>query len=224
MDFVFDEVVSVEDIECNSLRYDITILDNHNFFANDILVHNCQNLTQEFNTWTDLTWEGTEKLNGSSMTVYHKDGDFGVCSRNWNLADSEGNSLWQQARKYNLEQVLAQEGNYAVQGEIIGEGIQGNPYKIRGQDFFVYDVFDINAPRYLTPVERRKFVERNNLRHVPVLFDNSTIPGSVEDILLSAEGKSQLNKDTEREGLVFKSGGVVSFKAISNKFLLKSGG
>lgn len=183
-----------------------------------------QNLTQEFNTWADLTWEVTEKLDGSSMTVYYKDGDFGVCSRNWNLADSEGNSMWQQARKYNLEQVLAQEGNYAVQGEIIGEGIQGNPYRIRGQDFFVYDVFDINEQRYLTPVERRNFVERNKLRHVPILLDNLATPTSVESILLSAEGKSHLNKDTEREGLVFKSGGVVSFKAISNKFLLKSGG
>ena len=183
-----------------------------------------QNLTEEFNTWTDLTWEVTEKLDGSSMTVYYKDGDFGVCSRNWNLAASEGNSMWQQARAYNLEQVLAQEGNYAVQGEIIGEGIQGNPYRIRGQDFLVYDVFDINEQRYLTPVERRNFVERNKLRHVPILLDNLATPNSVEDILMSAEDRSQLNKDTEREGLVFKSDGKISFKAISNKFLLKAGG
>lgn len=181
-----------------------------------------QNLTQEFNTWTDLTWEVTEKLDGSSMTVYHKDGDFGVCSRNWNLAASEGNSMWQQARKYNLEQVLAHEGNYAVQGEIIGEGIQGNPYRIRGQDFFVFDVFDINAQRYLTPVERRDFVERNNLKHVPITNHNVPTPTNVSDILKAAEGRSQLHTDTEREGLVFKSNGQVSFKAISNKFLLKS--
>ena len=183
-----------------------------------------QNLTQEFDTWNGLEWEGSEKLDGSSMTVYHKDGDFGVCSRNWNLADSEGNSLWQQARKYNLEQVLAQEGNYAVQGEIIGEGIQGNPYRIQGQDFFVYDVFDINAQRYLTPVERRKFVERNGLNHVPVIYSDIATPVSVNVTLELAEGRSVLNPNTEREGLVFKSGGVVSFKAISNKFLLKSGG
>ena len=184
-----------------------------------------QNLTQELDTWRDLKWEVTEKLDGSSMTVYHKDGDFGVCSRNWNLTESESNSLWQQARLYNLPEVLAREGNYAVQGEIIGEGIQGNPYRIRGQDFFVYDVFDINEQRYLSPDERIAFVERNGLKHVPVLLRNfDDLTAGVEGILMSAEGKSQLNKDTEREGLVFKSGGVVSFKAISNKFLLKSGG
>jgi len=39
-----------------------------------------------------------------------------------------------------------------------------------------------------------------------------------------AEGKSVLNSKTEREGLVFKSNvGAFSFKAISNKFLLKHG-
>lgn len=182
-----------------------------------------QNLTEEFDTWRDLKWEVTEKLDGSSMTVYHKDGDFGVCSRNWNLTETESNSLWQQARRYNLSEVLAQEGNLAVQGEIIGEGIQGNPYKIRGQDFFVFDVFDIDQQRYLTPIERREFVERNGLNHVPVINSDIATPVSVSATLESAEGRSVLNKDTEREGLVFKSGGAVSFKAISNKFLLKQG-
>lgn len=182
-----------------------------------------QNLTEEFKTWQDYTWEVSEKLDGSSMTVYYKDGDFGVCSRNWNLTESSGNSLWQQARAYNLEQVLTQEGNFAVQGEIIGEGIQGNPYRIRGQDFFVYDIFDINEQRYLSPAERQAFVARNNLKHVPITNRNLPTPASVTDILRAAEGRSQLHADTEREGLVFKSNGQVSFKAISNKFLLKSG-
>lgn len=182
-----------------------------------------QNLTEEFKTWTDLVWEVTEKLDGSSMTVYYKDGDFGVCSRNWNLAESESNSMWQQARAYNLEQLLAQEGNYAVQGEIVGEGIQGNPYRIRGQDFYVYDIFDIVKQRYLSPAERQTFVNRNNLKHVPVITESLVTPTTIESILMSAEGKSLLNQNTEREGLVFKSDGNVSFKAISNKFLLKSG-
>ena len=182
-----------------------------------------QNLTEEFDSWGKLTWEITEKLDGSSMTVYYKDGDFGVCSRNWNLIETAGNSMWQQARKYNLEQVLSREGNYAVQGEIIGEGIQGNPYRIRGQDFFVYDVFDIDQQKYLTTTERREFVERNSLKHVPVINSDIPTPVSVNVTLESAEGRSVLNPDTEREGLVFKSGGTVSFKAISNKFLLRQG-
>ena len=189
-----------------------------------------QNLTEEFKSWqaTDMRWEITEKLDGSSMTVYFKDGKFGVCSRNWALKETEGNSLWAQARRYNLEDVLTREGNFAVQGELIGEGIQGNPYKIKGQDFYVYDVFDINEQRYLSPAERIAFVERNGLKHVPVIaysaefYDTLGIQ-SVEHVLKFAEAKSKLNEGFEREGLVFKHNGVVSFKAISNKFLLKTG-
>ena len=182
-----------------------------------------QNLTEEFDSWGKLTWEITEKLDGSSMTVYFNNGDFGVCSRNWNLSETQGNSMWQQARRYDLAQVLAREGNFAVQGEIIGEGIQGNPYRIQGQDFFVYDVFDIDQQKYLAPLERREFVERNGLKHVPVINSDIPTPVSVNFTLESAEGRSVLNPATEREGLVFKSNGTISFKAISNKFLLRQG-
>jgi RNA ligase (TIGR02306 family) len=174
----------------------------------------------DYNDVADRTWEVTEKLDGSSMTVYFKDGDFGVCSRNWNLRESAGNSLWQQARKYDLETVLVREGNYAVQGELIGEGIQGNPYRIKGQDFFVYDVYDINQQCYLSPAERRAFVERNNLKSVPVIDAGRQTPSSIAEILKDAEAPSVLNVKAEREGLVYKTG-LQSFKAISNRFLLK---
>ncbi len=180
-----------------------------------------QNLSEELGTWGDRTWEVTEKLDGSSMTVYHKDGKFGVCSRNWALKETQGNSLWAQTRRYDLEAVLNREGNYAVQGELIGEGIQGNPYRIRGQDFYIYDIYDINEQRYLSPVERLAFVERNGLKSVPVIDRSRATPASIQDILQDAEGRSVLNADAEREGLVYKSNGVVSFKAISNRFLIK---
>ena len=32
----------------------------------------------------------------------------------------------------------------AIQGEIIGEGIQGNQYK-RGLEFYVYDIYNTNS-------------------------------------------------------------------------------
>lgn len=187
-----------------------------------------QNLTEELREWSkdlNMKWEITEKLDGSSMTVYHKDGKFGVCSRNWALKETEGNSLWKVARHYDLENILTKEGNYAIQGELIGEGIQGNPYNIKGQDFYVYNVYDINEQRYLCPHERQDFVKRHNLKHVPILFDNvSLFEQTTGTILGMTEGKSVLNNTTEREGIVFKHNGKVSFKAISNKFLLKHGG
>jgi RNA ligase (TIGR02306 family) len=191
-----------------------------------------QNLTAEFADWTErkLHWEVTEKLDGSSMTVYVFDDDEGVCSRNLNLRETEGNSLWTVARRNDLIGKIRSTGqNLAFQGELIGEGIQGNPYKIRGQEFYLFDIYDIGAGRYLTPLERQALAARLQVRCVPTVaahanpYDTLGIV-DIAQMLKFAEGKSVLMDKTEREGLVFKCHeDAVSFKAISNKFLLKGG-
>ena len=192
-----------------------------------------QNLTEEFDYWLkeQHVWEVTEKLDGSSMTVYLRDGEFGVCSRNLELKPSETNSLWKVAIRNDLELKLRRANrNLALQGELIGEGIQGNPYKQKAQEFFLFDIYDIDASKYLTPAERNAFVEEHDIKHVPVLafgaelWDTLGI-NSIDGILKFAEGKSVMGMiGCEREGLVFKSKAMqCSFKAISNKFLLKGG-
>lgn len=191
-----------------------------------------QNLKEELDYWLreQHVWEVTEKLDGSSMTVYLRDGEFGVCSRNLELKPSETNSLWKVAVRNNLELKLRRANrNLALQGELIGEGIQGNPYKQKGQEFFLFDIYDIDASKYLTPAERNAFVEEHDIKHVPVLafgaelWDTLGI-NSIDGILRFAEGKSVMGMiGCEREGVVFKSKAMqCSFKAISNKFLLKS--
>ena len=185
-----------------------------------------QNLTAELEQWRteQLTWEVTEKLDGSSMTVYVIDGDVGVCSRNLDLKHNIDNSLWRAAYKHELPAKLSDIGrNIAVQGELIGNGIQGNKYQMRDQDFYVYDIYDIDAGRYFTPAERQLFVSEYKLNHCPVL-DTVVLTQGVDMLLSLAEGKSVLNPKQEREGLVFKCNEKqVSFKAISNRFLLKGG-
>ena len=188
-----------------------------------------QNLSVELKEWlcSGLTWEVTEKMDGSSMTVYINDGEIGVCSRCLDLKRNPDNSLWRAAIKYDLEEKLVACGrNIAIQGELIGNGIQGNIYKERDQDFYVYDIYDIDAGRYFTPTERMGFVTQNMLTHCPVLmpyveFDTET----VESLLKMAEGETaMLGSNCQREGLVFKCHEKeVSFKCISNKFLLKHG-
>jgi RNA ligase (TIGR02306 family) len=164
------------------------------------------------------------------MTVYVFDEDEGVCSRNLNLRETEGNSLWTVARRNDLIDKIRSTGqNLAFQGELIGEGIQGNPYKIRGQEFYLFDIYDIGAGRYLTPLERQALAARLQVRCVPTIaahanpYDTLGIV-DIAQMLKFAEGKSVLMNTTEREGLVFKCHeDAVSFKAISNKFLLKGG-
>lgn len=192
-----------------------------------------QNLKEELDYWLkeQHAWEVTEKLDGSSMTVYLRDGEFGVCSRNLELKPGETNSLWKVAVRNELELKLRRaDRNLALQGELVGEGIQGNPYKIKGQEFFLFDIYDIDTSKYLTPAERKAFVEEHDIKHVPVLafgaelWDTLGI-NSIDGILRFAEGKSVMGMiGCEREGLVFKSKAMqCSFKAISNKFLLKGG-
>lgn len=189
-----------------------------------------QNLKEELAHWAkeQHVWEITEKLDGSSMTVYLRDGEFGVCSRNLELKPNESNSLWKVAVANELELKLRRANrNIALQGELIGEGIQGNPYKIKAQDFFLFDIYNIDTNQYFTPAERKAFVDEFDIKHVPVLgtltMDEST---TIDALLTSAEGKSVMGMiGCEREGLVFKSQNMqCSFKAISNKFLLKNGG
>lgn len=180
-----------------------------------------------------VAWEVTEKLDGSSMTVYFNDGVFGVCSRNLELKleGNENNAFIQAAIKYDLENKLRNYGrNIALQGELIGGNIQGNPYKLTEYQYRVYDVYDIDNQKYLSTFNRYeilKIINFNDVNHVPIIglpnvFRN--IP-TMEYLLKYAEGKSILHFETEREGLVFKryDDGNISFKIISNKFLLKGG-
>lgn len=187
-----------------------------------------QNLTNEWPQLSGYVYEVTEKLEGSSMTAGIVNDEFVVCSRNLNLTETETNSLWQQARHYQIEERMREAGmlNYVVQGEIIGEGIQGNHYAIRGQDFYVFDILDINTGRYLAPAERREVCQRLGFKHVPVVHEALDIQGmTMEQVLKMADGSSVLKVDRLREGLVFKRvDGAEHWKAVSNQYLLKTGG
>jgi len=187
-----------------------------------------QNLMAEFEDWKVhlLTWEGTEKLDGTSMTAFYNDGNFGVCGRNWELIETQSNSLWRAVRSIDLEQKLRiAHNNIALQGELIGEGIQGNPYKLKGQQFFVYDIYDIDRGVYFNAFIRATLVRDFGLNHAPFEYTNFVFPNdiTVGSLLKLAEGKSALNSSTEREGLVFKciEDPSISFKVISNRFLLR---
>ena len=186
-----------------------------------------QNLTKEYGEWkyqSKHQFYVTEKLDGSSATYYIKDGEFGVCSRNLELLETEGNTFWKVARELNLEENMKATGkNISLQGELIGEGIQGNPYKIKGQTVRFFTGFNIDKYERIPFPELVVMLADMGLQSVPVLNQEFgfMLPETVEDMLKYAESKSYLNDKTEREGVVVRSmDGTISFKAISNKFLL----
>lgn len=179
--------------------------------------------------WVNHLWEVTMKLDGSSFTCYYRkqpdlsEGQFGVCSRNLDLQETEGNAYWQVARKYNLEEHLRLlDRNIAIQGELMGVGVQGNKENFSDLKMFVFDIWDIDRQRYLDSYTRLELTNRLGLDHVPILRREMSLLGwSREDILNEADGPS-INAKL-REGIVFKSltDPNISFKAISNRWLMK---
>ena len=188
-----------------------------------------QNLSRSLEKWNaeKHQWQVTEKIDGSSMTVFYKDGEVGVCSRNLELKDDGTSTFWETAKSEGLVEKLISLGkNIALQGELIGGQIQGNAYKVDKFQFHLYDIFDIDTQQYLTPKDVEGTALQLNIRHVPVLEQFTTFDVRMDDLIAYAEGKSVVGAKPEREGLVFKSltEPGTSFKVISNKWLLKNDG
>ncbi len=172
----------------------------------------------------------TEKLDGSSVTFYWKDGVFGVCSRNLELIENDENSYWAFARQHNLAEKMAKLGkNMAIQGEIVGEGIQSNKYKLRGNTVFFFNAFDIDAFRYIDFEAYLEIFATMQLETVPILERNFVLKADIPVLVEYALGRSMLNANAHREGVVIRPlieqnshrVGRVSFKVINPEFLLK---
>jgi len=192
-------------------------------------------------------FEATYKLDGSSFTAYvtgqgsgrfdNGDADVciaedvvvGVCSRNLELKidDSNVDNMFVQTFfKYNLpvklESFLAATGRQiAVQGEMVGPGIQNNFEGLDEVELYIYDIFDIDRQGYVCADERVEICKQLGLQMVPVFDSPMRLPQTIEEVLALADGPSGL-KGKYREGLVFKSlSRDFSFKVISNRYLLK---
>jgi RNA ligase (TIGR02306 family) len=192
-----------------------------------------QNLAVELVAWSNdqnLTWEVTEKLEGTSCTFAWLDNDLHVCSRNIDLIQSEDNSLWKLAKELLIASNFANHfgrRNLALQGEVIGYGVQGNIYGLRTQHFYLFDVYDVDQKRYLKPIERQAIANQLALDQVPVIESSFRLPinidrEGVDELIALSDGASALKVGQLREGLVFKANEKrASFKIVSNKYLLK---
>lgn len=193
-----------------------------------------QNLWYSDKLNRDGPYEVTVKLDGTSFTAYWNGARFGVCSRNTEIEEDDS-LYWRIARKYELREILSGLGDYAIQGEIIGPGVQGNTEKLDELGLYVYDIYNIKEQHYLDPTMRlfhenvlnRVLAKRGPVRlnSVPFVGITTLDKFSLHSLLEYADGTS-LNPDVTREGVVFRSlkpqeGMVNSFKVINNKFLLK---
>jgi RNA ligase (TIGR02306 family) len=197
----------------------------------------CQNLGHDiFVENADSHYEVTMKMDGTSFTAYYKDDADGVCGRNWELQvndDNASNTLVRMFVDSGLQAALRElRLNYAVQGELMGPAIQGNREAFTAARLFIFDIYDIDGARYLSPEDRHRVItelwnrglNRDVVQHVPVMSMGVTLSelgiSNIGELLKFAEGPSFVHP--VREGLVFKrADGGFSFKSISNAFLLK---
>jgi len=180
-----------------------------------------------------------EKLNGTSSSYVikkHKSKlplikdkyEYMVCSRNLRLNKKDTiKSYWAISEKYNMEKVLRDLiDNFgvewiAIQGEIIGNKIQGNPYKINGYDFYVFNVITSSGKIRCYRI-KNLLLNEYNLKWCPLVEEDFILPDNMNDILKYADGKSKLY-DILREGVVVRSyDEKISFKIISNEHLLQN--
>lgn len=175
-------------------------------------------------------WVATEKIDGSSMTVFIRDGEEGVASRNWDIEETSHNSMWKLARELDLHQKMRdwypaflEDAEIALQGEIFGPGIQGNPLQVKDVQFRLFTIqYDREElPRNLWP---------DWALDIAVPVHDLPYPEGQEEALAQVENlKSLINPQRPVEGIVwrntrsatFPNGARASWKAISQRYLLK---
>ena len=186
------------------------------------------------------TYLATEKLDGTSCTyALERKGrnkfEFYVCSRNVRQQDEkqecyhDHNIYWDLAFKYNIEQHLKDFLNQfpqlkwvCIQGEGVGS-VQGNPLRLNEDDLYVFNFKDSESGRY-NSITGRAIIEKMGMKWVPILGEVQ-MPDTMEELKALATGKSKVNPDVMREGIVYRSlDGSDSFKNVSREYLIKHNG
>ena len=180
----------------------------------------------------------TEKLDGTSTTfILERKGrnkyEFYVLSRNVRQADEkqecyhDHNIYWDMAFKYDVENKLRKymderpELTYVcIQGESVGS-VQGNPLKLKEDDFYVFNFIDSKNGRWdsLNGCDHMEFL---GFKWVPILDTNFIMPTDMEEFKQMATAPSVVNPNVMREGIVLRDPtNDFSFKNVSREYILK---
>lgn len=191
------------------------------------------------------------KLDGTSMTVINQPDGVHVAGRNNDFIKEDpiaySNKYWTTAKKYNLPEILEKyheehpDEYLAVQGELVGPGIQGNKMNLSDREFYIFNLFKstnkCSSWGKLGYNELIDFCDKYGLKHVPYIYSDYSFKlndiTTVDDVLKLTEGTYRTNaegyfpnakENQQREGLVFRTlDHKYSFKAVNNLFLLKGG-
>lgn len=208
----------------------------HNYFPSKSDEENIQKLFTKMKTkYGDQKWYVTEKLEGQNISVVSRKSkilgffnkhEFGVCTHHRFLPKYDGSNFWRTVIKIGLEAKIKEiPGNWFIRGEHTGTLIQGNIYNFPETDIYVFDVYDIDNKRMLPFEEMIAFCKKYDIKTVPILDTDFTLPETVGEMLDYSNGYSVFGNKINREGVIVRllSDPTVSFKAKSPIYLDKQG-
>jgi RNA ligase (TIGR02306 family) len=193
-----------------------------------------QSVPEVLTRYPGVKFYATEKLDGSSFTIYMDEFELYVCSHNLNLMEDENNLFWRVAKKMDLKQKLlwlnAQTGDtIAFQGELVGSGVQNNKLKLKENKVLFFNAFSRNKGAYLDYEEFMNACSVIEVETVPVIEVGFELPETVEDAVAMSTRRATLCPEVWAEGIVVRPMvemrdpdlGRLSFKVINPNFLLK---
>lgn len=148
----------------------------------------------------------TIKDDGSSGTYFIKDNKFGVCSRRIHLKENENNGFWKMEYKYNIQAALRTyfpDFNIALQGEVVGPGIQGNQLGLNELEFHVFNLFDIQNRTYLSYEILLDFSRKFNIPIVSLVETGLSFNYSINE-LVELANRQLYSNSKPAEGIVIR--------------------
>lgn len=139
------EILEIEEIESDSKLYDITVEDNHNFFANGCLLHNCE-LEYKRGRFVRAVTRGNGKV-GDDITpnAIYFDGVIKRLNEPWDCA-IRGEVMITKENLNTINDILVKNGKDPLKNTRNGVAGQATRYKDRNEEilslitFIAYDV------------------------------------------------------------------------------------
>jgi len=192
-----------------------------------------QSMPEFIEAFSGLPYYITTKMDGTSCTIYYKDGKVGVCGRNKEYKEDVSTcSMWAWAYENDIISRLSKlNENIAIQGEFCGAGIQKNRLRLMKPNLFVFDILtllDGGGVKKFGLSEIKQYCEHLEIDTVPIEEVGDSFNYTLDELLERARGKYTSGLD--KEGIVvrtqefrhnFDINHKMSFKVINNDFLKK---
>ena len=190
-----------------------------------------QNIPELLTKYKGIPCYATEKLDGSSCTIYRKGKHVGVCTRKREVDNTS--PMYRTAEEQGLLDFLSNlDKDIAIQGEFVGPKQQGNHLHLPEHHIYVFSVYDIGKHGYFDQDTMDLFLGFHNVDTVPIV-NEFALTDDIGELVRLATGNSTFG-NFPREGIVIRPiepieglqgfpGNRFSFKVINPEYQMKKG-